>query len=255
MCRRAGSSRRWRRHDSPARARVRRVRRSASWPTPAQRGPCAAGGGTRRTYRCCAGRLPRARGGGGRGPRFRGRIGARRGRFGSRRSAARRQRRHGRVVLSKRGRAPALATRIAFVGGPEAGQRLHEDLARAAGDAYVLAGRIGVRRDDDAVPVIGGLGSLRATVVRERIDLVVLGGAVARLPPFDELTATCLDLPLRIAEVSDLRGCLRSCAGWGDQCGLVRASCRRPRAPPVAGGQACAGRGARGTWSSSASDH
>ena len=52
-----------------------------------------------------------------------------------------------------------------------------------------------------------------------------------------------------------LRGCLRSCAGWGDQCGLVRASCRRPRAPPVAGGQACAGRGARGTWSSSASDH
>jgi hypothetical protein len=39
--------------------------------------------------------------------------------------------------------------------------------------------------------------------VRERIDLVVLGGAVARLPPFDELTATCLDLPLRITEVSD----------------------------------------------------
>jgi hypothetical protein len=89
------------------------------------------------------------------------------------------------------------------VAGPEAGQRLHEDLARAAGDAYVLAGRIGVRRDDDAVPVIGGLGSLRATVVRERIDLVVLGGAVARLPPFDELTATCLDLPLRITEVSE----------------------------------------------------
>jgi hypothetical protein len=55
--------------------------------------------------------------------------------------------------------------------------------------------------------------------------------------------------------VGFLRGCLRSCAGWGDQCGLVRASCRRPRAPPVAGGQACAGRGARGTWSSSASDH
>ena len=107
------------------------------------------------------------------------------------------------VVLSKRGRAPALATRIAFVGGPEAGQRLHEDLARAAGDAYVLAGRIGVRRDDDAVPVIGGLGSLRTTVVREPIDLVVLDGAVARLPPFDELTATCLDLPLRITEVSD----------------------------------------------------
>ena len=80
-------------------------------------------------------------------------------------------------------------------------------------------------------------------------------GGLARLPPFDELTATCLDLPLRITEVSDLRGCLRSCAGWGDQCGLVRASCRRPRAPPVAGGQACAGRGARGTWSSSASDH
>jgi hypothetical protein len=80
-------------------------------------------------------------------------------------------------------------------------------------------------------------------------------GGLARLPPFDELTATCLDPPLRITEVSDFTRMSSVMCRLGRSMRPGSCILPTPRAPPVAGGQACAGRGARGTWSSSASDH
>jgi lipopolysaccharide/colanic/teichoic acid biosynthesis glycosyltransferase len=59
------------------------------------------------------------------------------------------------------------------------------------------------RGPDPHVPVVGALGELRATVLRERIDLLVMGSAVARLPVFDELASTCLDLRLQLTELSE----------------------------------------------------
>ena len=93
--------------------------------------------------------------------------------------------------------------RIAFIGSAEAARRLGVDLARARQTSYVLVGRIQVGGDDQGtVPVLGRLGELRATVLHERLDLLVLGSAVARLQVFDELTESCLDLGLQLSELS-----------------------------------------------------
>jgi exopolysaccharide biosynthesis polyprenyl glycosylphosphotransferase len=93
--------------------------------------------------------------------------------------------------------------RIAFIGSADAARRLGVDLARARQASYVLVGRIQVGDDGEGtVPVLGRLGELRDTVVRERIDLFVLGSAVARLEVFDELTESCLDLGLQLSELS-----------------------------------------------------
>ena len=92
--------------------------------------------------------------------------------------------------------------RIAFIGSADAARRLGVDLARARQASYVLVGRIQVGGDDEGtVPVLGRLGELRATVLRERIDLFVLGSAVARLEVFDELSESCLDLGLQLSEL------------------------------------------------------
>jgi exopolysaccharide biosynthesis polyprenyl glycosylphosphotransferase len=93
--------------------------------------------------------------------------------------------------------------RIAFIGSADAARRLGQDLARARQASYVLVGRIQVGDEDEGtVPVLGRLGQLRATVLRERIDLFVLGSAVARLEVFDELSETCLDLGLQLSELA-----------------------------------------------------
>ena len=100
------------------------------------------------------------------------------------------------LTLSRR------CVRIAFIGSADAARRLGVDLARARQASYVLVGRIQVGHDDaGTVPVLGRLGELRATVLRERIDLFVLGSAVARLEVFDELTECCLDLGLQLSEL------------------------------------------------------
>jgi exopolysaccharide biosynthesis polyprenyl glycosylphosphotransferase len=96
------------------------------------------------------------------------------------------------------------AIRVAFIGSGEAAQRLSHDLARSKVPAYELVGMIGLGGEPDPrVPVVGALGELRAVVLREHIDLLVLGSAVARLTVFDQLASSCLDLRLQITELSE----------------------------------------------------
>ncbi len=96
------------------------------------------------------------------------------------------------------------AIRVAFIGSGEAAQRLSHDLIRSKVPAYGLVGMIGLAGGPDPrVPVVGELGELRAIVLREHIDLLVLGSAVARLTVFDELASSCLDLHLQITELSE----------------------------------------------------
>jgi exopolysaccharide biosynthesis polyprenyl glycosylphosphotransferase len=94
-------------------------------------------------------------------------------------------------------------TRVAFIGGREAAERLASDLARARVGAYELTGRIDAFGDDGGtVRVIGELGALRETILHERIDLLVLGSGVGRLTVFETLAGSCLDLRIQISELS-----------------------------------------------------
>jgi exopolysaccharide biosynthesis polyprenyl glycosylphosphotransferase len=108
-------------------------------------------------------------------------------------------------MLAERVRARGIrprAVRVAFIGTGEASRRLAVDLARAGVSSYRLLGRVDVRGDrGGAVPVIAELGALREAIVRERIDLLVLGSGVARLRVFDAL-AGCLDLRIQLTELS-----------------------------------------------------
>ena len=98
--------------------------------------------------------------------------------------------------------ARARRVRVAFVGTREAALRLAADLERARVCSYRLVGRVDAHDDDDgAVPVISDLGGLREAMVRERIDLLVVGSGVGRLLVFDAL-AGCLDLHVQYTELS-----------------------------------------------------
>jgi exopolysaccharide biosynthesis polyprenyl glycosylphosphotransferase len=99
------------------------------------------------------------------------------------------------------GAARARRVRVAFVGTREAALRLAADLERARVCSYRLVGRVDAHDDDGAVPVISDLGGLREAIVRERIDLLVVGSGVGRLLVFDAL-AGCLDLDVKYTELS-----------------------------------------------------
>jgi exopolysaccharide biosynthesis polyprenyl glycosylphosphotransferase len=99
------------------------------------------------------------------------------------------------------GVARARRVRVAFVGSREAARRLAVDLERARVSSYRLVGRVAPYDDDGAVPVISDLGGLREAIVRERIDLLVVGSGVGRLLVFDAL-AECLDLHVQYTELS-----------------------------------------------------
>ena len=91
--------------------------------------------------------------------------------------------------------------RVAFIGPRDAAQRLAADLERAPVSSYRIVGRVDICDDGGRVPVIAELGALREAIVRDRIDLIVVGSGVGRLLVFDALAA-CLDLHVRYTELS-----------------------------------------------------
>jgi len=105
---------------------------------------------------------------------------------------------HGACVGATRSR----RRRIAFVGTREAAQRLAADLERAHASSYRLVGRVAPPGDGDGpVRVVGELGRLREAVLGERIDLLVVGNGMSRIPVFDAL-AECLDLQVQYTELA-----------------------------------------------------
>jgi exopolysaccharide biosynthesis polyprenyl glycosylphosphotransferase len=105
---------------------------------------------------------------------------------------------HGACVGATRSR----CRRIAFVGTREAAQRLAADLERARASSYRLVGRVAAPGDGDGpVRVVCELADLREAVVRDRIDLLVVGNGMSRIPVFDAL-AECLDLHVQYTELA-----------------------------------------------------
>jgi exopolysaccharide biosynthesis polyprenyl glycosylphosphotransferase len=143
------------------------------------------------------------------------------------------------------GAARARRVRVAFIGTRDAALRLDADLERARVSAYQLIGRVDAADDDGTVPVISDLDGLREAIVREGIDLVVVGNGVGRLLVFDAL-AGCLDLQVQYTELSafyeDVFGNVPTAeinAAWFAH--LVAAGARRPSAAAKRAVDVCLG--------------
>jgi len=93
--------------------------------------------------------------------------------------------------------------RIAVVGPDRTAVALRDELASAGVEGYELAGRVTVGPADpqNHVRALGSLDAMRDIVVEHRIDLLVLAPDVPRLPVFDEIAASCLELPVRLVDL------------------------------------------------------
>jgi lipopolysaccharide/colanic/teichoic acid biosynthesis glycosyltransferase len=98
--------------------------------------------------------------------------------------------------------APALGgARAAYIGSPDAAERLGRALDAVGSRQYVLVGCV------TAAPSarrLGNLGELAQIVVEHDIDLLVMGSDAPRLEVFSEVTESCLGLPVRLVELSSL---------------------------------------------------
>jgi lipopolysaccharide/colanic/teichoic acid biosynthesis glycosyltransferase len=96
--------------------------------------------------------------------------------------------------------------RTAYIGRPGAATRLARALGRTAGDRYRLIGYIA----DDGGPGepepsrwLGRAPDLPTLIVRDRVELLVLGPEAPRIEIYEELSRSCLHLPVRLAEYPD----------------------------------------------------
>jgi exopolysaccharide biosynthesis polyprenyl glycosylphosphotransferase len=96
--------------------------------------------------------------------------------------------------------------RVAFIGPPAAAARLDRALEAAGSRNYALVGRVSCPGESKAPgpPVLGPLGGLADLVVEHDIDVLVMGQEAPRLSVFGEVADSCLDLPVRLVELSAL---------------------------------------------------
>lgn len=109
-------------------------------------------------------------------------------------------------VVARRVRQPAPRLRVAVIGGAHAAQSLARELTGARNSELVVVGRIRLPSDgaatDSEVPTLGSLDALGALVERHRIDLLLMTAEVPRLAVFDEISNSCLHLPVRLQELA-----------------------------------------------------
>jgi exopolysaccharide biosynthesis polyprenyl glycosylphosphotransferase len=96
--------------------------------------------------------------------------------------------------------------RAAYIGSPEAAERLARALDAVGSQRYVLVGCVTYSATGPTVGAhrLGELGDLARIVVEHDIDLLVMGTDAPRLHVFGEVTETCLGLPVRLVELSSL---------------------------------------------------
>ena len=102
--------------------------------------------------------------------------------------------------------------RVAFIGSPAAAARLARALDAVGSSQYVPVGRVAGHDEPlalaapaaEAPEVLGRLGRLASLVVEHDIDLLVMGADAPRLIVFEEVAESCLELPVRLVELSVL---------------------------------------------------
>jgi exopolysaccharide biosynthesis polyprenyl glycosylphosphotransferase len=111
------------------------------------------------------------------------------------------------VATIARAAAAPTRLRIAVVGSPQSAAQLQRDLRRADSDredvvGVILTGPAGDVFSPPAVPVLGGIAAVSDAVQREDIDILLLDGDAARIEVFDRLAETCLEMPVRVCELT-----------------------------------------------------
>ncbi len=102
----------------------------------------------------------------------------------------------------------AVAKRIAVIGTAETTATIQREIGQAGIAAIEVVGRIGnpvTATPTDATTTIDDLGTvdeLGDLVVRHHIDLLVLTRNAPRLQVFDEVTESCLELPVRLIDLT-----------------------------------------------------
>jgi lipopolysaccharide/colanic/teichoic acid biosynthesis glycosyltransferase len=104
---------------------------------------------------------------------------------------------------------PPGGMRAAHIGSPAGAARLARALEAGGSAQYRLVGRISCAEQPGlqaagGIPHLGPLQRLDRIVVEERIDLLVMGSDAPRLAVFGQMADTCLDLRVRLVELSEL---------------------------------------------------
>ncbi|MGH2928798.1 MAG: sugar transferase, partial [Solirubrobacteraceae bacterium] len=110
------------------------------------------------------------------------------------------------AVLRLPGRA-SRSVSLAVVGSAPAARNLAHELDAAMVRGYSVAGRIAVSddgRDELGVPTLATLEQLSDAVQRNRIELLVIASDAPRYAVLEELSHSCLGLPVTVCELSEL---------------------------------------------------
>jgi lipopolysaccharide/colanic/teichoic acid biosynthesis glycosyltransferase len=96
--------------------------------------------------------------------------------------------------------------RTAYIGRPSSATRLAAALDRTAGDRYRLIGYVandGSPGEAGPPHWLGRTADLPELIVRDGVELLVLGPEAPRIEVYEELSRFCLHLPVRLAEYPD----------------------------------------------------
>jgi exopolysaccharide biosynthesis polyprenyl glycosylphosphotransferase len=106
--------------------------------------------------------------------------------------------------LAERAQAPP--ARIAVLGDPRAAEQLRAELLIAGAGTHEVVGVIACGPADLArsasVPLLGEITTLDELLSAHAVDLLLIEGQASREDVFDRLAETCLDLPVRVCELT-----------------------------------------------------
>jgi exopolysaccharide biosynthesis polyprenyl glycosylphosphotransferase len=111
-----------------------------------------------------------------------------------------------RILHSRRKKRPPYRT--AVIGSRQSAVRLARELDVSAIDEYLVIGRIETAAkplaEPSEVPVLGRLDRLQMLVEEHGIDLLVMTSEAPRAAVFEEISTSCLHLPVRLWELSSM---------------------------------------------------
>ncbi len=97
--------------------------------------------------------------------------------------------------------------RTAVIGDRGFASRLGAELQESRVRSYQLIGYVDespAETDAGSLPRLGGMSEIRAVVLENQVDLLVVSPEKPRLPIFEQTAKACLDLPVRMIEATAL---------------------------------------------------